>query len=74
MKNETKVYAKVTELSEQFEAWEQKKEHPNASQPIAIDYLFWQARFQLVIAQQLTMISQHLGKIVANAEARIRPE
>ena len=57
-----KTYYNVIELSEAFQA----ALHAGGQMPVA-EMHFWQIRFTLAIAQQLTMIAQHLGKIVANA-------
>ncbi len=63
IKGKAKTYFNVMELSEAFAAWQEEKGDVYTSS----DLHEWQVRFQLAIAQQLTMIAQHLGKIVANA-------
>lgn len=67
MTQERKDYTKVTELSREFAEW---KEKVPVKQRASVDLLQWQIEFQLCIAQQLTIIAQHLGKIVDAAETR----
>lgn len=63
MKEDRKDFYKVTDLSEWFRTWTAEQRDPKAA-----DWLMWQARFQCAIAQQLTIIAGHLGKIVGKAE------
>lgn len=63
MKDEKKDYTRVTALSEEYRSW-----RTSVRSPTSQEILMWQAEFQLVIAQQLTIIAGHLGKIVKTAE------
>lgn len=67
--NETKKdYYKVTELSERFEVWQNANADGLRQERYVTQALMWQARFQCAIAQQLTIIAGHLGRIVGKAE------
>ena len=65
-----KDYYKVSELSSDFEQWnavlnvgtfdEKTRKH--------LLLVVWQTKAQLAIAQQLTMIAQHLGEIVGKSK------
>jgi hypothetical protein len=67
MSDTRKDYAKVTEVSAHFNDW--LADMRGSTKPVTSqDILVWQAKFQLIIAQQLTIIAGHLGKIVGKAE------
>jgi hypothetical protein len=64
-----KTYYNVIQLSSDFHGWMDtgdRAEHV----PTAAELLLWQARFQLAIAQQLSMVAKHLGTIVKTAEEK----
>ena len=70
MAQERKDFLKVTEFSAAFNEWYSKASEAEIT---ALALLRWQVRAQIIIAQQLTIVSQHLGKIVdAAEEARTR--
>jgi len=71
MQNGKKDFFKVTELSErwaQFEKEMETKQVPDARTIIHFELIQWQIRAQLAIAQQMTIISAHLGEIVGKAK------
>jgi hypothetical protein len=63
--SESKDFYKITDLSLHFKAW-QSEQKPLDS--VMHEIQLWQARFMLGIAQQLSVIASHLGKIVRKAE------
>jgi hypothetical protein len=63
MSSEEKSYFKITELSREFDEWE-----ATINNPAQTDIQIWQVKMMLAIAQQLTMVAKHLGKIVSRAE------
>jgi hypothetical protein len=66
MKSEKKDYANVAETSTRFAIFKQAIDERTIQPNAAI--LLWQAEFELMIAQQLTVIAGHLGRIVAAAQ------
>jgi len=64
--SETKDFYKVTDLTKIFQGWE--SENQNSLETPMLEIQLWQARFMLAMAQQLSMIASHLGKIVRKAE------
>lgn len=75
---EKKLFFKVTELSETFETFSRNIGDEIHKQTTAkkidertvmhLEILLWQVRTQLAMAQQLTMVAQHLGEIVAKSK------
>lgn len=63
----TKTYFLITKMTEAFRKWEADIPGP-AKGELVLQLGLWQIRAQLAIAQQLSIISQHLGEIVAQAE------
>jgi hypothetical protein len=59
-----KDFYRITEISAEFEQWQSTRPLDNPMQEIQL----WQAQFLLAIAQQLSMVASHLGKIVRKAE------
>lgn len=64
-----KTFFKITELSETFEAGDWLKviaTFPEADMRtrMHLSVLVWQVKAQLAIAQQLSIVSKHLGEIV----------
>jgi hypothetical protein len=69
MKDEKKDYAKVTVVSAAFNEYLQTNDVKTRTVEFkSQELLLWQAKFQLIIAQQLTIIAGHLGKIVKKSE------
>lgn len=64
--NGRKAFYHVAKMSENFREWDNSQKKLDASQEARM----WELRIQLAIAQQLTMIAQHLGEIVGKAKAR----
>ena len=58
-----KDFYKISDLSEEFDEWLNAVRDPQSK-----DFLEWQCKFQLAIAQQLAMVSTYLGRIVGKAE------
>lgn len=68
-KQEQKTYYSVMELSEAFNiAMAENKERGTVSTP---ELHLWQVKFQLAIAQQLTVISKHLGDFLTLLENQV---
>jgi hypothetical protein len=63
--SEQKDYYNVRAMSAQFRKWDGDRA-PEEQKPQNIK--LWELRFQLAIAQQLTIISAHLGAIVGKAK------
>lgn len=63
------IFYKVTELSERFEKrLEQLQEQAaGVNMPVQTEIQLWQAHFLLAIAQQVSVVASHLGKIVKKA-------
>jgi hypothetical protein len=60
-----KDFYKITDLSEKFSTWQsEQKAFDNPMHEIQL----WQARFMLAIAQQVSVVASHLGKITRKAE------
>ena len=63
--SEKNDFYKITEMSARFRDWQgEQKALDSPMQEIQL----WQARFMLAIAQQLSVVASHLGKIVRKAE------
>ena len=60
-----KDFYKITDLSEVFQKWQSEQRSPDSPMQ---EIQLWQARFMLAIAQQLSVVAAHLGKIVRKAE------
>ena len=67
--SERKDFYKITELSNRFHDWK-RNDPPKDPLPVQTEIQYWQACFMLAIAQQLSVIASHLGKIVGKAEDR----
>jgi hypothetical protein len=68
MKNEPKKdYANVAAISREYLEWKDKKKDDKQI-PTPQELHAWQVQFQLIMAQQLTVIAGHLGRIVAAAQ------
>lgn len=61
-----KDFYKITEMSEDFRVFNERTVKEDI--PLQTMVQFWQARFMLAIAQQLSIVASHLGKIVRKAE------
>lgn len=60
-------FYKISDLSNEFDKWAQQATAPL---PVQTEVQYWQAKFMLAIAQQLSVIASHLGKIVRKAETK----
>jgi hypothetical protein len=58
-------FYRISDLSKAYEEWQVS--NYNDAQP-QTRVQIWQATFMLAIAQQLSVIASHLGKIVRKAE------
>jgi hypothetical protein len=63
--DDKKDFFHIGKMTEEFRKL--SKEHLIANSPEAY---VWHLRFELAIAQQLSVISAHLGKIVESAEVK----
>jgi hypothetical protein len=63
-------YFKITDLSKDFKAWKESKYQSTPQ----TDVQLWQAMFMLAIAQQVSIVASHLGKIVRTAKERVETE
>ena len=62
-----KDFYKITDMSVEFDEYRrQLLMAPDLTAQIRVQ--LWQAGFMLAIAQQLSMVASHLGKIVRKAE------
>lgn len=62
MELEEKDYLKITSVSKEFYMWESTcKDQKKMSEA---EYKLWTLKIQLIIAQQLSVVSGYLGKIV----------
>lgn len=59
-------FYKITDLSEEFKRWEDDPESVKVL-PVQTEVQLWQAKFMLAIAQQLSIVASHLGKIIRKA-------
>jgi hypothetical protein len=69
-----KDYYLITGMTESFRAWE-KRSTEGTKTPQDVEILMaqgrvWELRFQLAIAQQLSVISSHLGQIVESSKTK----
>lgn len=67
-----KVFYNIAELTEKLNAQEQQflkiASGPEESRNVHLRLLLWQVRANLAIAQQLSVISGHLGAIVSKSK------
>jgi hypothetical protein len=63
-----KDFYSIAEMSDDFKMFEQSSIKRNIERTDMTEIQLWQARFMLAIAQQLSVVSAHLGKIVRKAE------
>ena len=71
MSDGKKSYFKITGMSDEFRKWDDEvSDYSKLSSNESFDLLtrMWELRFLLSIAQQLSIISGHLGKIVEGSE------
>lgn len=61
------TFYKITELSDDFAARAEEWRDQNEPIPLQTEIQLWQARFMLAIAQQVSIVANHLGKIVKKA-------
>lgn len=64
----SKDYYKISTLSEDFRSWLRVDLEGREKITTQTEVQIWQAQFMLAIAQQLSVIASHLGKIVGKAE------
>ena len=69
MKEDGKTFYNVIKMSEGFRDFERDNKVQLAT-GLETQCRAWELRFQLAIAQQLTMIAQHLGEIVAQSKSK----
>lgn len=55
-------YLKITEVSKQFYMWESTCRAQKTMSEA--EYKLWTLRINLIIAQQLSVLSSHMGKVV----------
>ena len=65
-----KDYFNIAAMTAAFRKWDELIKKGEVT-PESIQ--LWQVRAQLAIAQQLSVISGHLGKIVQRAKERVEP-
>lgn len=69
-----KDYYLITGMTESFRAWEKRfsdgPKTPEALEVFTAQGRAWELRFQLAIAQQLSVISSHLGAIVSSSKQK----
>lgn len=65
MNDSGKDFFKVTEMSGSFRVWCQTRKDEDMK---AVELRLWELKFQLTIAQQLTIIAGHLGTIVGKSK------
>jgi len=66
-----KDYTKITDMSAEFNSWHVQRcgqSFDDTAKNAAWEARMWELRFMLVIAQQMSIVAQHLGKITRKAE------
>ena len=66
-----KDYTKITEMSAEFNSWHAQYANfsfDDTSKDRAWEARMWELQFMLAIAQQLSVVAAHLGKITRKAE------
>ena len=66
-----KDYVKITELSAEFNSWHAQRggqSFDDTAKNAAWEARMWELQFMLAIAQQISIVAQHLGKITRKAE------
>jgi hypothetical protein len=66
--NEERDYAKITDVSKAFNESLSEFRKNVKDVPMNTEMLLFQAKFQLIIAQQLSIVAKHLGEIVRKAK------
>lgn len=63
----------ITGMTESFRAWDKSLKATGSraqTEACEAEARVWELRFQLAIAQQLSVISAHLGQIVGESKAK----
>lgn len=66
-----KDYTKITDMSARFASWhaqEGNRGFDDTIKDVAWQARMWELQFMLAIAQQISIVATHLGKIVRKAE------
>lgn len=66
-----KDYAKITDMSARFASWHAQRcdtQFDNTNQRLAWEARMWELQFMLAIAQQVSIVATHLGRITRKAE------
>jgi hypothetical protein len=66
-----KDYTKITEMTAGFADWHAQRagqSFDDTAKNAAWEARMWELRFMLAIAQQVSMVATHLGKITRKAE------
>jgi hypothetical protein len=66
-----KDYVKITEMSAGFASWHAQRggqSFDDTAKNAAWEARMWELQFLLAIAQQVSIVAQHLGKITRKAE------
>jgi hypothetical protein len=66
-----KDYTKITDMTAGFVSWHSERAGQNfddTGKNVAWEARMWELRMLLAIAQQLSMVATHLGKITRKAE------
>ena len=66
-----KDYTKITDMSAEFNSWHAQRcsqSFDDTAKNTAWEARMWELKFMLAIAQQVSIVAQHLGKITRKAE------